>query len=40
MDKIRFIHCADLHLDSPYSGLHHLPESILQDIEESNILSI
>lgn len=39
MDKIRFIHCADLHLDSPYSGLHHLPESILQDIKESTFLA-
>ncbi|MDX5475154.1 MAG: DNA repair exonuclease [Bacillaceae bacterium] len=35
MEKIRFIHAADLHLDSPFKGLHSLPHSILQLIRQS-----
>lgn len=31
----RFIHAADLHLDTPFSGLIHMPENILQQIRES-----
>ncbi|WP_096155257.1 MULTISPECIES: metallophosphoesterase family protein [Bacillus] len=35
MEKIRFIHAADLHLDSPFIGLHTLPQPILQRIRHS-----
>ena len=35
MEKIRFIHAADLHLDSPFIGLHTLPQPILQRIRQS-----
>lgn len=33
--KISFIHVADLHLDSPFKGLAHVPERIFKDIRES-----
>ncbi|WP_188207049.1 metallophosphoesterase family protein [Alkalibacillus aidingensis] len=33
--SVRFLHCADLHLDSPYKGLHDLPDHILHDIKNS-----
>ncbi|MFB7302999.1 metallophosphoesterase family protein [Heyndrickxia sporothermodurans] len=35
MKKIRFIHTADLHLDSPFKGLQYLPNSIFKRIQES-----
>ncbi|RXI99876.1 DNA repair exonuclease [Anaerobacillus alkaliphilus] len=35
MKKIRFIHAADLHLDSPFQGLRDLPKSIVQKLRES-----
>ncbi|WP_066233895.1 metallophosphoesterase family protein [Heyndrickxia sporothermodurans] len=35
MKKIRFIHTADLHLDSPFKGLQYLPKSIFKRIQES-----
>ncbi|PLR83741.1 DNA repair exonuclease [Bacillus canaveralius] len=35
MKKITFIHAADLHLDSPMSGLKHLPEAIFDRLQES-----
>ncbi|UOE95479.1 DNA repair exonuclease [Alkalihalobacillus sp. LMS39] len=35
MASIRFIHTADLHLDSPFKGLSHLPEKIIERIKES-----
>ncbi len=38
--SIRFIHCADLHLDSPYRGLKHLPNHIFQDIKESTFIAL
>ncbi|MGM8214752.1 metallophosphoesterase family protein [Bacillaceae bacterium W0354] len=38
-ESIRFIHCADLHLDSPYVGLSHLPHSIFRDIKESTFIA-
>lgn len=34
-ENISFIHCADLHIDSPFVGLSHLPEKLLQDIKKS-----
>jgi len=35
MKKVRFIHAADLHLDSPMIGLKHLPERIFRKLKES-----
>lgn len=35
MKDITFIHAADLHLDSPFVGLKHIPEHILQKIKEA-----
>ncbi|MBS4218134.1 DNA repair exonuclease [Bacillus sp. FJAT-49711] len=35
MDGIRFIHTADLHLDSPFLGLKHLPKELFHLIQES-----
>ncbi|SFA81290.1 DNA repair exonuclease SbcCD nuclease subunit [Lentibacillus halodurans] len=35
MSDISFIHAADLHLDSPFKGLSHIPESIFQKVKES-----
>ncbi len=35
LKEIRFIHTADLHLDSPFLGLSHLPEKIFSHIQES-----
>jgi DNA repair exonuclease SbcCD nuclease subunit len=37
---VRFIHAADLHLDSPFSGLRYLPEKIWQKVRESTFLSL
>src|SRR5699024_6754102 len=35
MSDISFIDAADLHLDSPFKGLSHLPETIFQKMKES-----
>ncbi len=35
MKTVKFIHCADLHLDSPMSGLKYLPEAIFQRLQNS-----
>lgn len=37
--SIRFLHSADLHLDSPYAGMQGLPESILNDVKESTLIA-
>ncbi|WP_175988220.1 DNA repair exonuclease [Bacillus sp. Marseille-Q1617] len=39
MEKIRFIHCADLHLDSPFAGLKHLPAELFERIQNSTFAS-
>ncbi len=39
-NSISFIHAADLHLDSPYKGLTHIPEAIFQDIRESTFSAL
>ncbi|PKR78264.1 DNA repair exonuclease [Halalkalibacillus sediminis] len=36
---LRFIHCADLHLDSPYKGLFNLPDKIFSDIKNSTFIA-
>ncbi|MCU9612523.1 DNA repair exonuclease [Caldibacillus lycopersici] len=35
MKGISFIHCADLHLDSPFVGLKSIPNNIFQQIQQS-----
>ncbi|WP_285767655.1 DNA repair exonuclease [Peribacillus sp. SI8-4] len=35
MSSVKFIHAADLHLDSPYSGLKDLPPTIVKQLRES-----
>lgn len=35
MKRVKFIHSADLHLDSPMTGLSHLPKSIFERLKES-----
>ena len=29
---VKFIHAADLHLDSPFKGLHEMPEKLLKEV--------
>ncbi|MBM7694053.1 DNA repair exonuclease SbcCD nuclease subunit [Peribacillus deserti] len=35
MSEITFIHTADLHLDSPFSGLKHIPGGLMERLRES-----
>lgn len=35
METVKFIHCADLHLDSPFVGLKTLPKPIYDEMKES-----
>ncbi|MBT2645606.1 DNA repair exonuclease [Bacillus sp. ISL-34] len=35
LSGVKFIHAADLHLDSPFSGLKDVPSSILKELRES-----
>lgn len=35
MSSVKFIHAADLHLDSPYTGLKDLPSRIVKELRES-----
>ncbi|MED3965544.1 DNA repair exonuclease [Niallia taxi] len=39
MEEITFIHCADLHLDSPMLGLKNLPAPIRAQLRESTFAS-
>ncbi|GEL78801.1 metallophosphoesterase family protein [Tenuibacillus multivorans] len=39
LKSIRFLHAADLHLDSPYKGMKNLPNSIFKDIKESTLMA-
>lgn len=39
MKPLRFIHCADLHLDRPFQGLKDIPPSIIERIRESTFQS-
>ncbi|MGM0805915.1 MAG: metallophosphoesterase family protein [Bacillota bacterium] len=36
---IKFLHCADLHLDSPFKGLSSLPERLFQRLFDSTFVS-
>ncbi|WP_374723695.1 metallophosphoesterase family protein [Calidifontibacillus erzurumensis] len=39
MEKIKFIHAADLHLDSPFKGLNRLPKPLFDKLKESTFIS-
>ncbi|PFA62584.1 hypothetical protein CN378_20380 [Bacillus sp. AFS015802] len=39
MENIRFFHVADLHLDSPFTGLKHLPREVFDRIHNSTFAS-
>ncbi|MFD1037651.1 exonuclease SbcCD subunit D [Virgibacillus byunsanensis] len=39
-DQISFIHAADLHLDSPFKGLAHVPEHIFNQIQASTFAAL
>jgi DNA repair protein SbcD/Mre11 len=39
LSHVTFLHAADLHLDSPFIGLKHLPTSLLAKIQESTFAS-
>ncbi|WP_226670074.1 metallophosphoesterase family protein [Metabacillus litoralis] len=39
MKHIKFIHAADLHLDSPFVGLKHMPTDLFEVIRESTFLA-
>lgn len=36
---LKFLHCADLHLDSPFKGLTYLPKRIFERIQNSTFTS-
>ncbi|MGY3715665.1 metallophosphoesterase family protein [Sutcliffiella cohnii] len=40
MHSIKFLHCADLHIDSPFYGLHTLPNNILKKVRASTFESL
>jgi exonuclease SbcD len=40
MKPLRFIHAADLHLDSPFKGLSGMPELLRERIRESTFLAL
>lgn len=39
MESLRFFHVADLHLDSPFIGLKHLPKEVFERIHNSTFAS-
>lgn len=39
MSAIKFIHAADLHLDSPFLGLKHMPAKLFEKVRESTFTS-
>ena len=38
--EISFLHAADLHLDSPFKGLAHMPASIFEQVRESTFAAL
>jgi DNA repair protein SbcD/Mre11 len=40
MKRVKFLHAADLHLDSPMVGLRSLPSSIFSRLQESTFLAL
>lgn len=39
-NMVKFIHAADLHLDSPFKGLSDIPEKLLSEIQNSTFQSL
>ncbi|MCZ0703318.1 DNA repair exonuclease SbcCD nuclease subunit [Natronobacillus azotifigens] len=39
-EKIRFIHCADLHLDSPFKGLSDMPSELFEQVKKSTFVAL
>ncbi|WLD94064.1 DNA repair exonuclease [Alkalihalobacillus sp. AL-G] len=39
MTSIRFLHTADLHIDTPFKGLGYLPETVLEKVKKSTFVS-
>ncbi|NCU16532.1 metallophosphoesterase family protein [Pallidibacillus pasinlerensis] len=39
MKKIKFLHCADLHLDSPFVGLSTLPATVYEKVKNATFAS-
>ncbi|MGG4490413.1 metallophosphoesterase family protein [Metabacillus idriensis] len=40
MEPIRFIHAADLHIDSPFAGMQQMPETIFERLKESTFAAL
>ncbi|WP_182200864.1 metallophosphoesterase family protein [Paraliobacillus salinarum] len=40
MEQLRFIHCADLHIDSPFKGLDHLPQALFKEVKQSTFKAL
>ncbi|MBM4764157.1 DNA repair exonuclease [Bacillus sp. B15-48] len=40
MKKVTFLHCADLHLDSPMKGLKHLADEVFLRLQESTFQAL
>nr|WP_309098939.1 DNA repair exonuclease [Fredinandcohnia onubensis] len=40
MDALTFLHIADLHLDSPFSGLTNLPSKVFKRVQDSTFTSL
>lgn len=40
MKAIKFIHCADLHLDSPFVGLKSMPDELYRQMKQSTFQSL
>ncbi|MUK90070.1 DNA repair exonuclease [Ornithinibacillus sp. L9] len=38
--EVSFIHAADLHLDSPFKGLAHVPDQLFKEIRESTFKAL
>lgn len=39
-ERITFIHCADLHLDSPFKGMTNLPHTLLEQVKQSTFTAL
>ncbi len=40
VSSISFIHAADLHLDSPFQGMSHLPETVFNEVRHSTFAAL
>ncbi|NMA90091.1 MAG: DNA repair exonuclease, partial [Amphibacillus sp.] len=40
LENIKFIHAADLHLDSPFKGMSTLPSSLYQELKSSTFSAL